>query len=72
MYAINQIPPGRMTPQQRRHEIASLLANGIARLRMSSALQSTNSDRQRDVLLAIRGHQSVHTDPVNKLKTESK
>ena len=29
-----------MTPEQRRHEIASLLANGLARLRVYSAKKS--------------------------------
>ena len=29
MHRINHLPPERMTPEQRRHEIASLLANGL-------------------------------------------
>lgn len=37
MHQINHLPPDRMTPEQRRHEIASLLANGLARLRIYSA-----------------------------------
>jgi len=37
MHRINHLPPERMTPEQRRHEIASLLANGLARLRISGA-----------------------------------
>jgi hypothetical protein len=40
MHQINHFPPERMTPEQRRHEIASLLANGLARLRISGAEQS--------------------------------
>jgi hypothetical protein len=37
MHQINHLPPERTTPEQRRHEIASLLANGLARLRISGA-----------------------------------
>jgi len=42
MHKINHLPPERMTPEQRRHEIASLLANGLARLRISGAEQSAH------------------------------
>ena len=42
MHQINHLPPDRMTPEQRRLEIASLLANGLARLRISGAEQSAN------------------------------
>ena len=40
MHQINHLPPERMTPEQRRHEIASLLANGLARLRICGTEQS--------------------------------
>ena len=33
MHEINHLPPERMTPEQRRREVASLLANGLVRLR---------------------------------------
>ena len=42
MHQINHLPPERMTPEQRRHEIASLLANGLARLRISGSEQSAS------------------------------
>ena len=42
MHQINHLPPERMTPEQRRHEIASLLANGLARLRTTGTEQSAN------------------------------
>jgi hypothetical protein len=45
MHQINHLPPERMTPEQRRHEIASLLANGLARLRISGAEQSATHRR---------------------------
>ena len=37
MYQSNHLPPERMTPEQRRHEIASMLANGLTRLRLFGA-----------------------------------
>ena len=42
MHQINHLPPERMTPEQRRHEIASLLANGLARLRFTGVEESAN------------------------------
>ncbi|MCL9826654.1 hypothetical protein [Ralstonia solanacearum] len=71
MHAINQIPPDRMTPEQRRRELASLLANGIARLRLADGLQSADSAEDSEVLLGFHGNQSVHSDTVNNTKTES-
>ena len=60
MHAINQIPADRMTPEQRRHEIASLLANGLARLRSSSVAQSANMVTESEFELAILSEGSVH------------
>jgi hypothetical protein len=60
MHAINQIPPDRMTPEQRRHEIASLLANGLARLRGSGVAQSANVTVESEFELAIPSERSVH------------
>ncbi len=48
MHQINHLPhllPERMTPEQRRHEIVSLLANGLVRLRISGVQQSENFER---------------------------
>ena len=72
MHAINQVPPDRMTPEQRRREIASLLANGIARLRSAGIDQSADIVGESEFALAYSGHQSVHTDPVHNKKSESK
>jgi hypothetical protein len=61
-----------MTPEQRRHEIASLLANGLARLRISGVEQSATMAEESEFELGFSGNQRVHTDPVNKTTTESK
>jgi hypothetical protein len=71
MHAINQIPPDRMTPEQRRRELASLLANGIARLRLADDLRSANMAEYSEVLLGFHRNQSVHSDSVNNIETES-
>lgn len=71
MHVINQISPDRMTPEQRRREVASLLANGIARLRMAADSESANVAKDSKVLLGFHRNQSVHSDPVNNTKTES-
>lgn len=72
MHQINHFPPERMTPEQRRREIASLLANGLARLRVSGAEQSAKIASEGEFELGFSGNQRVHTDPVNKTSTESK
>ena len=72
MHRINHLPPERMTPEQRRHEIASLLANGLARLRISGAGQSAHIAEASEFELGLSGNQRVHSDPVNKTTTESK
>lgn len=65
MHEINHIPPDRMTPEQRRREIASLLANGIVRLRSASPRQSAGWATESEFELGFSGHQRVHSDPVN-------
>ena len=71
MHQINHLPPERMTPEQRRHEIASLLANGLARLRITGTEQSATRAEASEFELGFSGNQRVHTDPVNNRKTES-
>ncbi|HCX33275.1 MAG TPA: hypothetical protein DHV08_06800 [Rhodocyclaceae bacterium] len=71
MHQINHLPPERMTPEQRRREIASLLANGLARLRISGAEQSAHIAEEGEFELGFSGNQRVHSDPVNKTNTES-
>ena len=60
MYAVNQIPPDRMTPEQRLQEIASLLANGLVCLRSSGFAQSANEPAESEFGLAIPSERSVH------------
>ena len=71
MHAIKQIPPDRMTPEQSRREIASLLANGIARQRLADDLPSASISEDSEVLLGFHRNQSVHSDTVNNTNTES-
>ena len=61
-----------MTPEQRRHEIALLLANALARLRITGTEQSANRTEASGFELGFSSNQRVHTDPVNKTTTESK
>ena len=64
--SINHLPPERMTPEQRRLEIASILAKGLVRLRQSSPVKRQIPATERQVLLGFSGDQSVHTDLINK------
>lgn len=72
MHQINHFPPERMTPEQRRHEIASLLANGLARLRISGAERPANIAAESRFELGFSANQRVHRDSVNNTTTESK
>jgi hypothetical protein len=64
--SINHLPPERMTPEQRRLEIAVILAKGLVRLRQSSPVKRQIPATERQVLLGFSGDQSVHTDLINK------
>ena len=64
--SINHLPPERMTPEQRRLEIAAILAKGLVRLRQSSLAKRQIPATERKVLLGFSGDQSVHTDRINK------
>ncbi|MGC1954064.1 MAG: hypothetical protein WA970_16135 [Gammaproteobacteria bacterium] len=72
MHEINHLPPERMTPEQRRREIASLLANGLVRLRSTCSPKSAKAPWESEFVLGFSGHPSVHTDTVNNENTESK
>lgn len=72
MHEINHIPPERMSPEQRRREIASLLANGLVRLRCHHAPESANGLPESEFGLGFSGYQRVHTDPVNNKNAESR
>jgi hypothetical protein len=71
MHEINQTPPERMTPEQRRCEVASILARGLVRLRMAQSPPFANIATASDVSLAFSGDQSVHSDPVNYRNAQS-
>ena len=64
--SINHLPPERMTPDQRRLEIAAILAKGLVRLRQSNPAKRQIPATERKVLLGFSGDQSVHTDLINK------
>jgi len=72
MHEINHLSPDRMTPEQRRHEIASLLANGFFRLRSTCSPKSANDLPESAFVLGFAPQQSVHNDTVNNENTESK
>lgn len=63
MHQINHLPPDRMTPEQRRREIAALLANGLARLRSSGAEPSATMAAESEFDLGFSGEQRVHANP---------
>jgi hypothetical protein len=71
MHEINHTPPERMTPEQRRLEVALLLARGLARLRTVHPAQSAKEVKSSDISLAFSGRQRVHSDPVNNNQSES-
>ena len=65
MKTTNQTPPERMSAEQRRSEIASILSLGIVRLRQSNPTDRQIQSTRSSVLLAFSGDQSVHTDHLN-------
>ena len=72
MLEVNHLPPDRMTPEQRRREVASLLARGIARLRSADSPPFERVAAENGLALAFSGHQRVHSDPVHQRNTESR
>ena len=68
MNTTNSIPPERMTPEQRRSEIASLLVAGLMRLRESGLPVILISATNRDISLGFTATQSVHTNPAIDIK----
>jgi hypothetical protein len=72
MHETNHIPPERLTPEQRRHEVAFLLAQGLVRLREIATTQAEKGRGKSAFVLGFAGQKSVHTDTVNNDNTESK
>ena len=71
MNDVNHLTPERMTPEQRLREIASLLANGLVRLRQLAPLDAQNISQESKISLGFSGYRSVHTDHVNNQETRS-
>lgn len=71
MQEIKRRPPESMTVSERMDEVAALLARGISRLLDQSVAKSANAASKSHLGLGFSAHQSVHTDPSNKV-TESK
>ena len=71
MEQTNHYPPERMTAEQRRDEVAYLLARGLVRVRSACVTKSANVAAKTEFALGFTGDQSVHTDTVNNRKTES-
>ena len=65
MHQIKHTPPEAMTPQQRRQEVAGLLANGLVRLRTAGLRVATAQPQESKFDLGFTGDQRVHSDPVN-------
>jgi hypothetical protein len=55
MCTINHLPPERMTPEQRRQEVASLLAHGLVRLREAGFAQSAGGPAESEFELGFSG-----------------
>ena len=71
MHEIKHTPPDKMTPEQRLQEVASLLANGLARFRIRPSADEGIKLPASGFGLGFPAHQRVHTDHVNNRKTES-
>ncbi len=71
MCTINHLPPERMTPEQRRREVASLLAHGFVRLRDAVFAQSAGRPTESEFELGFSGHQRLHSHPVNNTLEEA-
>lgn len=63
MNPTNHLPPERMTAEQRRAEMASLLVAGLLRLRDSGLPVSQINATDRDIPLGFTAWQSVDTNP---------
>jgi hypothetical protein len=71
MHPTNHVPPERMTAEQRRAEVASLLAHGLVRLRDSVSAQSSGRLAESEFELGFSGRQRLHTHPVNNPHEEA-
>lgn len=65
MQQTNHLPPERMSPEQRRCEVAALLALGLARLRVTPARPAATQFPEGEFGLGFTAHQRVHANPAN-------
>ena len=65
MHQIKHTPPEAMTPDQRRQEVAGLLANGLVRLRTAGLRAAQPHPLESEFDLGFPGDQRVHADLVN-------
>jgi hypothetical protein len=72
MHEINQIPAERLTPEQRRQEVAFLLAQGLVRLCDAQLNQSARVAQENAFVLGFAPQKSVHEVSTNNTNTESK
>ena len=71
MQIFKHLPPERMTSEQRRQEVASLLAAALVRLRSSTPTQPMDVFTESQFELGFSGDQRVHTTSLNERKKES-
>ena len=70
MLQINTFPAERMTAEQRRAELAGLLAAGLCRLRQPDFAKSANTPQETQFVLGFPVEQSVHSDIDNNPSME--
>jgi hypothetical protein len=63
MPPLQAVPPARMTPEQRRDEVASLLARGLLRLRGLALGRPREGRGESEFELGFPRHQRLHSDP---------
>ena len=63
MHEINHLPPERMTPEQRRHEVAFLLANGLVRLREAAYCTSRKRPGESEFVLGFSPEERSYRHP---------
>ncbi len=63
MCTVNPLPPERMTPEQRRDEVASLLARGLLRLRGLALGRPREGHGESELELGFPRHQRLHRHP---------
>jgi len=67
MTSLNAIDPAHMTMQERREEVASILALGLIRLR-TETIQPLTVAKKKD--LGFSPPQRVHTNPASRVRME--